>query len=1377
MGSLIFEEYNINPDDRINPSFDLNALRNVKFQTQNVNSLNLSTLDHNIPNVDKFGSKINHILKQSSDVILLQDVRIGTKASSLKKVIQFSKYGSFDVFINSSKSKRGCAILIKKSLNFKVFKSYHSLCENVLLLDLHINEFRLSLVCTYGPIEKDNMNFYISLKEKIKSINNVCFILGGDLNAIPTLTDTSLCPNSGNLDTISMSSLPNVNHCRNLVDWINEGFAIDLFRFIHPNKLEFSYIPYDKTKKNRSRIDHFLVSPSLINVFNKCYYIDSKISNFDHKAVVIESKKLNVCKPKKIDPTLLDIPFLYESIKFEVYFCILQYFEIENKAFLNECLQTITRLSIERNLLQHCNYKSDLLVQTWINTRDEKITTLCNNFPSIDECYEFPSNIESDLFLDILLNCIKNSTISLQSNYIKSLTSEKSEISLQLSKLKMNTNIWSKSNIDSIQSLELRLTKLEDIENVRALDNFKYFNIVNSEKGSSKYYSKLLKNSNSSDILDKLKDSNGQNFANTRARDDYLVKHFKDKFEKPFQTTISLREFFGDDWDHPILNNHKLSDIDRASLENEITIDELQKSLDTSNFNSCSGVDGFHIKAIRKFWDFLKIPFLKGFNNMVRKKELSPLLRCSSIRLIPKNGPVDQSKLSNARPIANLPAPTKLFTGVIALRLNSVIDKVVYRAQKGYSTQYCIQEGLISMYEMISKSLKTNTPLGILNLDFKAAFDTLSHDYLIDVLDTFNFGPNFINLVKTCLNSRYGHIITNTGITSNFMIALGCLQGDRPSCPYFKVGLNPLVIKIIINLHISIPPQIPFNVPPDFTPDPASFFADDGDIFFKPNIQSLNACNTLLTQFGNMSGLMINSSKTKICLVGPNINDNIFLNYANYLGFEIVNEFKMLGLTFDNKLESMEQNWDKCLRKMSKIKNFWSILGLSVPGKITIIKTFLLPQITYLGTVLTPPENVINDIEKLITGFINQNSRVAKNKIFSSADNGGLGIPNVRDFLKSMDILLFKKSLKINDTWTNELHRSSICTNDRFYFNNNIDFSTNPILHRIIASYKEFSQLYWIDNSNIHDLRIFDNPAFHDTQLNKLSRATFTQDTWNNNENLIKSLKFKDVLSNENRVLSYESFKVKTNIQINLIEYFHINSIFRNCLSIYKDKLINPNKRIEDFFKKPKLKSKNFRDFFSKKRNLDYKTISTSRNRYMWCNIFDVDVQREFRWHKTWQKCFLPMEHRNFGFKVFNNYLKFNSSISHFSEEVSAACTFCTNTKALPAPKETISHFFLFCPTTVDFVSDYFNKFLENTNIQFEQKFLLLGAPNFITESLATVLNIEILIISLFLFKARLQNKIPLKKNFLVHIKSTRELLLRNSSYKRLYSRLLYDPG
>lgn len=198
---------------------------------------------------------------------------------------------------------------------------------------------------------------------------------------------------------------------------------------------------------------------------------------------------------------------------------------------------------------------------------------------------------------------------------------------------------------------------------------------------------------------------------------------------------------------------------------------------------------------------------------------------------------------------------------------------------------------------------------------------------------------------------------------------------------------------------------------------------------------------------------------------------------------------------------------------------------------------------------------------------------------------------------------------------------------------------------------------------------------------------------------------------------------------------------------------------------------------FSKKKKLNYKTIITSKNRYFWCDLNEVDSERESRWYTTWQLNFLSIELRNFGFKLFNNYLKFNSSISHFSENVSAACTFCTVSKALPAPKETISHFCLNCPTVVGFVSNHFNNLLANTNIQFEQNFMLLGASNDISGNLAMLINIEILIVSLFLFNTRLRNKIPLDHNFSIHIKSTRDLLLRNAKYRQLYSCLQFDPG
>ena len=49
--------------------------------------------------------------------------------------------------------------------------------------------------------------------------------------------------------------------------------------------------------------------------------------------------------------------------------------------------------------------------------------------------------------------------------------------------------------------------------------------------------------------------------------------------------------------------------------------------------------------------------------------------------------------------------------------------------------------------------------------------------------------------------------------------------------------------------------------------------------------------------FGNMSGLKINRTKTKICLIGDDVN-NDFLVSCNNLGFEFVESSKMFGIVF-----------------------------------------------------------------------------------------------------------------------------------------------------------------------------------------------------------------------------------------------------------------------------------------------------------------------------------------------------------------------------------------------------------------------------------------------------------------------------------------------
>ena len=77
-----------------------------------------------------------------------------------------------------------------------------------------------------------------------------------------------------------------------------------------------------------------------------------------------------------------------------------------------------------------------------------------------------------------------------------------------------------------------------------------------------------------------------------------------------------------------------------------------------------------------------------------------------------------------------------------------------------------------------------------------------------------------------------------------------------------------------------------------------------------------------------MSNLRINTSKTKIILSGglPSLE---FLSKAEELGFELNENFEVLGFLLNRDMSNLDENWNKILVKIHKIRNFWNLLHLS----------------------------------------------------------------------------------------------------------------------------------------------------------------------------------------------------------------------------------------------------------------------------------------------------------------------------------------------------------------------------------------------------------------------------------------------------------------
>ncbi len=269
----------------------------LTFSAINCNSLNVSDLGsiHHLV-------KLYSIAKLKSDVIFISDVRL-CNAQGVSNFLKISEtfrtnpYGSYSCHFNSKSNKRGVGILIKNSSNISVLQEKRREDDNSLLLKVSYQGSVFILVSIYGP-NSHCPTFFDNLMNDFQVLGNFPIIIGGDWNCT-----ISPLPPLNNPDTINMNSIPNKRHSTYLQNMCNTANLIDPFRAKFPNRKEFTYIPSYPTKRNRSRIDFFIISKQLLNAVTDISIspnLQSKV--FDHKAVNLSFKPVQNFGP--IRPTI-----------------------------------------------------------------------------------------------------------------------------------------------------------------------------------------------------------------------------------------------------------------------------------------------------------------------------------------------------------------------------------------------------------------------------------------------------------------------------------------------------------------------------------------------------------------------------------------------------------------------------------------------------------------------------------------------------------------------------------------------------------------------------------------------------------------------------------------------------------------------------------------------------------------------------------------------------------------------------------------------------------------------------------------------------------------------------------------------------------------
>lgn len=108
------------------------------------------------------------------------------------------------------------------------------------------------------------------------------------------------------------------------------------------------------------------------------------------------------------------------------------------------------------------------------------------------------------------------------------------------------------------------------------------------------------------------------------------------------------------------------------------------------------------------------------------------------------------------------------------------------------------------------------------------------------------------------------------------------------------------------------------------------------------------------------------------------------------------------------------------LCEMKKLVASWSKRLLSPAGKITVIKSIILPKIIHLIIALpNPPSCYMKELEQLFFNFIwnNKPPRVAKKCITQNYEDGGLRMIDLNNLCTSLKITWIRRFLNYTSSW------------------------------------------------------------------------------------------------------------------------------------------------------------------------------------------------------------------------------------------------------------------------------------------------------------------------------------------------------------------------
>ena len=242
-------------------------------------------------------------------------------------------------------------------------------------------------------------------------------------------------------------------------------------------------------------------------------------------------------------------------------------------------------------------------------------------------------------------------------------------------------------------------------------------------------------------------------------------------------------------------------------------------------------------------------------------------------------------------------------------------------------------------------------------------------------------------------------------------------------------------------------------------------FNDDATILVD-EISSKRKVIKQIDNFGLFSGLELNKDKCSLV----NVNDYSIGESVDDISWTN-SDVKILGVYFGKDKDKInDKNWSPKFNKIENCIRLWKTRNLTVFGKMTIIKSFLVSQIIFNAQMISIPNEVIKKINSLLYSFLwnGKKEKIKRKVLCMEYELGGLKMVDLDTLLRSFRLKWILVYFSSNDSkWGKKTVDGFFSKVGSFEFILNSNINKQDIKNyfkcvQIPPYYKEMVY-YWID--------------------------------------------------------------------------------------------------------------------------------------------------------------------------------------------------------------------------------------------------------------------------------------------------------------------------